>query len=75
MEARRSCVTATAAIKAFLEAAAQPDKKTGRTWRMVPNEATEEMLNAAFGGQQREEEIYALMWEAAPPFKLDGETT
>ena len=82
---------ATAAITAFLEAIAKLDKG-GRTWRMVPDEATEDMDEAGLDdphggycdrcmhlGHARNSGwpsvIYEAMLEAAPPFKLDGETT
>ncbi len=66
---------ATAAITAFLEAVAKPDKD-GRTWRMVPDEATEDMLvNSTMSSEVWARNVWSAMKAAAPPFMLDGETT
>ncbi len=80
-----------AAITAFLEAAATTPDKDGHTWRMVPDEATDRMVYKAEGmsdfvmpagfentHERRLSEMRSALAEAAeaaPPFKLDGETT
>jgi len=65
---------ATVAIDAFLAAAAEPDEKTGISWHMRPDEATEEMLTVVMPSVQDKEcyEIdYLAMLAAAPEFEWD----
>lgn len=75
---------ATAAITAFLEAAATIPDKNGRTWRMVPERVTEEMQLAGIRGVDDyyngaketsfEDSVaycYRAMLAAAPKFESD----
>ncbi len=71
---------ATAAITAFLKAAAEPDEH-GHTWHMRRDEATEEMAHAANGfsyvseyTMRQDKELidkYRAILEAGPPFEWD----
>ena len=60
----------TAAINAFLAAAAEPDKETGISWHMRPDEATEEMIIAG-GNHDHVGDGYEAMHNAAPEFKWE----
>ncbi len=57
-------------INTFLEAAAEPDKH-GRTWQLVPREATEEMKIAAGPAPDYwAENCYRAMLAACPEFEV-----
>jgi hypothetical protein len=69
----------TAAITAFLEAAAEPDEQTGVSWHMRPDEATEAIIRAGKKVKFLEpdlstgypDKIYRAMLAAAPEFEWD----
>jgi len=60
---------ATAAITAFLEAAAEEG------WHMRPDEATKEMQKGVFGMGHYPAKLYRLMLAAAPKFELGKKTS
>ena len=64
---------ATAAINAFLTAAAEPDEKTGISWHMRPDEATDEMVSNLWKPRHEHTEkgAYRAMLAAAPEFEWD----
>ena len=71
---------ATAAINAFLAAAAEPDEETGISWHMRPDVATETMLSdhqiallsyASVGRVVYLREAYRAMLTTAPKFEWD----
>lgn len=68
----------TAAINAFLAAAAEPDEETGISWHMRPDEATEEMLFKGMNIEPGQDdwttfvEIYrAMLADPTAQFELD----
>ena len=63
---------ATAAIDAFLAAAAEPDEKTGISWHMRPDEATEEMQRVISGRCKHPERTYrAMLADPTAQFEWD----
>ena len=59
-------IIATAAINAFLEGI------TEKGWRIVPDEATREMVSAGLRVPHTPMPIYRAMLAAAPKYELDG---